>query len=119
VPMLEQLLTALRSMSAMFVDERGLQDKVEQRLADQGVPYRREVTLGPRDRIDFMVGDNIGVECKIDHSRADLLRQLFRYCHQPSIRVLVVVLGKLRLSSLPTEINGVPIHVVNVVRAFA
>jgi len=115
---LDSVLEVLRGMRIMFSDEKELQDAVEKAMTTASIPHQREAILGPRDRIDFMADGGIGIECKIDHSRADLLRQLFRYSKQPQVRVLVVVLGKLRLSALPTEMNNIPIHVVNLVRAF-
>lgn len=56
-----------------------------------GLPARHEVLLGPRCRIDFMVG-GIGVEIKKSRpERAALLRQLTRYAACPQVEELIVV----------------------------
>jgi hypothetical protein len=113
-----EIVRVLQSYRFMFADEAGLQEGVALSLKATGHVFSREVSLTKRDRIDFLVGD-IGVECKIDHSRAALLRQLFRYARTGKVAAIVVVVGKMRLSAMPDEIEGVPIVVANIVRAFA
>jgi hypothetical protein len=114
----EVILQALRATSSvMFTDEAGMQAHVESVLQVLGVDYRREAIMGPRDRIDFLVGA-VGIECKIDHGRSALLRQLDRYAGH-GLEAIIVVLGKIALGDLPRELRGVPIYVVNMMRAFA
>lgn len=116
--MLDEVVRALRGRPFMFGDEAELQRGVGRALTTAQIPWRAECVLSPKDRIDFMVG-NIGIECKIDHGRASLLRQLFRYAQQDQVAALVVVLGRFNLSSLPSEINGKPLVIVHAARAFA
>jgi hypothetical protein len=113
----EAVLSALRAHRYQFGSEAELQEGVEIVLEQAGISFVREEQLDARNRIDFLVGD-VGIECKIDHSSADLIRQLWRYAGTGKVRELVVVAGKLRLGALPLEIQGVRVHVVFAVRGF-
>jgi hypothetical protein len=95
--------------------EADLQRGIGQVLDRAGVWFAREVRLNARDRIDFMIGD-VGIECKVDGSLPDLIRQIDRYALHERIGALVVVTSRLRLARLPRELHGKPVHVVATMR---
>jgi hypothetical protein len=95
--------------------EADLQRGIAKVLEGAGVTFAREVRLNARDRIDFLLGD-VGVECKVDGSLPDLIRQIDRYALHERIGALVVVTFRLRLARLPRELHGRPVHVVVTMR---
>lgn len=97
-----------------FANEIGLQTQIATALMLAGIPFRREVALSPRDRIDFLVGDPpsfLGIEVKTKSSLADMTRQAHRYLTSASLRELLVVCTVSRLSALPESFNGKPLRV--------
>lgn len=71
----------------------------------------REVRLGSRDRIDFLVG-RVGVEVKVGGTLAEVVRQLLRYAERDEIDSLVLVTTQQRHRGAPRELNGKPVLVI-------
>lgn len=115
----ERAVAALRRVAFRFSDESELQEGIAIALEHAGITNRREVVLSPKDRIDFMLDDGVGIEVKIDGSITLLTRQLYRYAQRPEVNSLVVVVTRMRLANLPSEINGKPVFVVQVIPAFS
>jgi hypothetical protein len=107
-------LVSDRLSNARFnlASEKDLQDGIETVLSGHGWPYGREVRLDAQDRIDFLLGNGIGIEVKIDKSLSAVTRQLHRYAQQPLIVGLLLVTTRMRLRALPPEFNGKPTRVV-------
>lgn len=89
--------------------EAELQAALAQRL--DGFICKREVALTTTERIDFTYGE-VGIEVKVDGSRADVLRQLSRYAEHSDIGGLVLVTTRARHRAMPAELNGKPLRVV-------
>lgn len=106
----------LESFRFRFDAERDLQEAISEALLSSevirssGNALSREVVLGPKDRIDFLVG-GLGIEVKVDGSLSDLIRQLHRYAQSPRVEELLVVTSRSRLLALPTSIGGKPVSV--------
>lgn len=66
---------------------------------EEAIEFAREVSLGKRDRIDFLVG-SVGVECKVSGSDTEVLRQLGRYAECDRIGELLLVTSKASHRSL-------------------
>lgn len=113
------VIQAIGRVAYRFSNEVELQHGLSVAMLQAGLEHNREVVLTKRDRIDFLLPGGIGIEVKIDGSISALTRQLFRYGELPQITSLVVVVGKNTLGNLPAAINGKPVHVVRIVRAFA
>jgi hypothetical protein len=92
--------------------ESRAQDGIEAALLAAGVPFEREVQLGPGERVDFLVDGGLGVEVKIRCSPAQLLRQLHRYAQHPRIQRLIVVTASPRLAALPSTLRGRSIEAI-------
>lgn len=111
-----EIASAIRSFKFNFATEDELQQGLTAALESAGYEPLREVRLGSRERIDILVG-TIGIEVKTAGSAPDLLRQLKRYASHEAIDALVVVTSRIAHNALAgTEINGVPVEVVNLSR---
>lgn len=84
-------------------------------LSSKGVPVTREVVLAPGSRIDFVVGDTLGIEVKIQGSPTAIFRQCERYCQSDSIAALILVTN--RSMGFPPEIAGKPCYLINLGRS--
>lgn len=107
--MLKRVREALTSFRFSFVDERELQDGIEKVLANSVGGYKREASLGPADRPDFLLHDGAAIEVKVDGSLAELLRQVSRYASHDSVRAILVVGTPYWIAKLPSEIAGKPL----------
>lgn len=85
-------------------DELTLQDGIARILEEHAIPFEREASLGPRDRVDFLVGD-VALECKIGGSVSALIRQLHRYAQAPAVAELLVVTSRLKHNATPAWLN--------------
>lgn len=98
-------------------NELGLQHAIERALVRAGVAYAREVELlGPAgrlhgDRIDFLLGD-VGLEVKVDGSRADVIRQLDRYAESDQVQHLLLVTTRAQHRAMPRELREKPLEVL-------
>ncbi len=104
-----------------FRDELELHGLLEQAMRDDGWHVEREVKLGEKDRIDFVVqrvvdgkpsGVEVGVEVKVKASLAHVERQLRRYATHPRLAGILVISCSVQLTRLPSFIAGKPVHVV-------
>lgn len=95
-----------------FTTELELQDGIQKVLKSLDYPVEREVSLSPADRIDFMVG-GIGIEVKVDGSRADVIRQLHRYAQLECINALILVTNRTKHNDMPATINDKPLKVIS------
>jgi hypothetical protein len=92
-------------------DEAAMQRDVAT-ILDSVCAYVKEAVLSAKDRVDFLVG-GVGVECKIDGAKNDVLRQLLRYSESDAIKSLVLVTTKAKHRSLDgLELSGKRLHVV-------
>ena len=105
-----ELVALLEQHRFASSEEAQLQDGIAAALIAAGVPHTRELRLGTRDRIDFLVG-TVGLEVKIDGSLPALARQLQRYAEAPIVSELVVFTTRARLAQLPATLLGKPVRV--------
>jgi hypothetical protein len=105
-----ELAEILRGYRFHYWKESVLQEGVEMCLKLQDLDYSREMRLGPRSRIDFLV-EGVGLEIKTAGSADSVLRQLARYAGFDAIEGLVLVTNKLR-HTFPSEIDGKPLEIV-------
>ena len=107
---LVQVHTAVARWSYSVVDEDDLQAALGLALEHENIAFEREVVLGPRDRIDLLAGD-VGIEVKVDGSRASVLRQLQRYAKHERIGALLLVSPRARHLAMPETLGGKPLAV--------
>lgn len=98
-------------------DEKRTQADIATALQRDGYSFVREYRFSPGDVVDFLVAGAVAVEVKLRHARKkDVFRQLERYAAHERCQALVLVTG---LSmGLPAEINGKPVFVAHLGRAW-
>lgn len=107
---LEAVEGALRVLRVPSVPgEYDLHRMIAQALAAADIPFRHEVPLGPRCRIDFLAGD-VGIEVKKGKVSAPLLKaQADRYLAFEQVGALLLVTGG--AARLPGRLHGKPVRV--------
>lgn len=108
---MNQVVEALSRYRFRHQNEEELQLAIAQALTKAGLPFQREVVLGPRDRIDFL-SSRTGIEVKIKGSSSAALQQLYRYAKYQEIDELVLVTSRVQAGRMPSDLLGKPIHVV-------
>jgi hypothetical protein len=106
------LAQELRKIRFRYTTEAELQVGLAEALQRLGVAAEREVVLGPRDRVDFLTVDGIGIEVKVKGSCTELTCQLHRYAQHDRIRALIVVTHRAVHHGIPTELNGRQVYLV-------
>lgn len=110
---LRALRSLLRNVRCSLSSERLAQDRIEKHLLDMGIPYEREWTLGPGEKIDFFLSrSGVGLEVKVTKkwSRREVARQCERYLATDSLKGLLLVTGKAQ--ALPETLSGKPVRVL-------
>ena len=105
------LVTLLRGQRYQFADETRLHALMEDVLLRAAWNLEREVQLSPRDRIDFIVDGDIGIEVKIKGRVGETVEQLTRYAASERIGELILFTTRLQLAAMPLDIDGTPLHV--------
>lgn len=102
-----EVVAALNSHRYAFSSEERLQAGVRLALERASIPFEEQVVLGPKDRIDFLVAEHIGVELKIKGSRNDVWRQLERYAASARVEEIILATTLHRhVLTLPPSIGG-------------
>lgn len=92
---INHVVRLLTSFKLRWGSEATLHDSVEQVLLENEVQFEREVVLSQDDRIDFFLPVNgIGIECKVDGSKAAVTRQLVRYAFNDRVSGLILITSK-------------------------
>jgi hypothetical protein len=112
--LLNRIVAALSSFRFRFNTEDELHQGIAQVLEKNQFNAKHEAELTAADRIDFLV-DGIGIEVKVDGSRAAVIRQLHRYAQLHEIKALILITSRNRHCDLPETINNKPLRVINLV----
>ena len=113
--MIQVISQILSSRRFSLSNEKRLQEEIAEALALAGVQLVREFRLDAGSIIDFMVGD-VGIEVKIKGSKLSIFRQVERYAGFDQIRQLLLVTNV--PMGMPAEINGKPVFVFNLAKAW-
>ncbi len=107
------LCDLLHGAKFRFTSENELQQGIAQLLAEQEVPFQRELRVGKTDRLDlFLPREGIAIEAKLDGTLAALTRQLYRYAALPEVRQIILVTTRARHRQLPQNLDGKPLYIV-------
>ena len=112
---IEQLVLHLRRQRYRVGQEACLQADIETYLTAAGRAFEREARLGPKDRIDFLLADGIGIEAKTRCAPRSIFRQLDRYAGHDSISAIILISGT--AMGLPPAAQGKPLYFVSTGRA--
>lgn len=109
----EEVIASLRRLRIQPITyESELHDQIAERLRTDGIAYQHEVTLGPRNRIDFMVPPGIGIEVKKGKpTSSDLTAQAERYAAFDQIRAIILVVER-NVFWYPEAIDEKPVHYI-------
>lgn len=107
--LMEKVINAIKSIrTQVIVDEYRLHKMIAKELDNRGISFQNEFLLGPRNRIDFLTIDGIGIEAKKGKpNELQVLNQLIRYAEFEQVKGLILVIE--RYMDLPKEINGKPV----------
>ena len=113
-----QIVQLLAKKRFVFSTEKDVQVDIEKVLKEAGVEHKREVILDDKNTIDFMVGPEgpVGMEVKIKGVKAGIYKQLERYAKFDSISELILITSK--SMGIPSTINGKPVYVINMSKAW-
>lgn len=117
-----EICEALYSCRYRYKNEKDLQQGVNLVLTGLGLEFEPEVSLTPRDRIDFLAG-TLGIECKADDSSggtslAAVTRQLMRYAQSDKVKELVLLTTMSKHKNLPETLNNKPLYIVHLLLSF-
>lgn len=107
---MRKIKSLLRAARFAATDEATIQEALAQLFTQHGVVFKREVVLGPRMRIDFLI-EGLGIEVKVSGSRFEVLRQLKRYADTERIKALLLVTTCAR-HTVPATLSRKPVEVV-------
>jgi hypothetical protein len=98
-------------------DEKSTQAAIDRVFTAAGIAFEREKRLDSGSIVDFLIAGVIAVEIKLNAAGGrDIYRQLRRYARFPQIGELVLVTN--RAMGLPAAIEGKPVAVVSLGRAW-
>jgi len=105
-PAMNELVAILRSYSFRCVNEAELQGAVKTVLSTAKIAYEREVSLSPRERVDFLIAGGIALELKVRTNGKALMEQAARYAASERVNSILIASTDHRGLSLPSTING-------------
>ncbi|WP_210387821.1 hypothetical protein [Mesorhizobium sp. L-8-10] len=109
------IFKALSGKRFTLSDEKRLQEEVQEVLDQEGIEYAREHRLNQSDIIDFRCGP-VGIEIKIKGGKRDIYNQIERYAKHDCLEELILVTNV--ATGFPPELNGKPVYVLNLARAW-
>lgn len=113
--MVDAVLHALRSGRFSLSREKETQADISAALEFLSMEHAREVDLGDRNIIDFMVG-KVGIEVKIGGSKRAIYKQCERYCETGKLSDLILATNV--AIGFPPQLAGVPCYIVSLGRAW-
>lgn len=97
-------------------DEKALQPLMLAEFVREGISdIAREVHLGPRDIVDFVIG-GIAIEVKVKGSRREIFKQVERYCGYEAVTEIILATNV--PMNLPVEMCGKPVSIAAIGRGW-
>lgn len=112
----EAVVAILGAVRFPLAREKETQAAIAAALAQRAVPFEREVDLGRRNIVDFVVAGETGIEVKVGGSKRDIFEQCRRYCR--SGRLSALILATNVAIGFPPDVEGVPCFVVSLGRGW-
>lgn len=109
------IVAVLAKRRFSLVREKETQAEIADAFQAAAIKFDREVDLGKRNIIDFLIG-SIGVEVKIDGQKRAIYRQCQRYCESGKLSSLILATNV--ATGFPDAIANVPCFVVSLGRAW-
>ena len=115
-PSPQDIVAALLGARFSLAREKETQAEIASEFDRRGIAYDREVDLGGRNIIDFIVRPNTGIEVKIGGSKRNIYAQCERYCESKKLSSLILATNV--AIGFPPEIAGIPCFVASLGRAW-
>lgn len=116
MPLDSSIITKLKNTRFSLASEKDVQWQIKQVLdAMPGIDYTREYALDKNSIIDFLIGTS-GIEVKIKGGKKAIYKQLERYAQFDVITELYLITSK--SMGMLREINGKPVYVINISKAW-
>lgn len=112
---IERILAVLKTHRFSLSDEKKLQAEIAEAFDSAGIVYEREDRLSAEDVVDFTIGA-IAAEIKIKGSRRNIYAQVERYAKHDRIKELILITNV--ATGFPPEVNGKPVYVLNLAKAW-
>lgn len=109
------VVAALAAGRFSLAREKETQAEITAHLTVRCIRHEREIDLGERNVIDFMIG-SVGVEVKIGGSKRAIYAQCERYCRTGKLSALILATNV--AIGFPPVIVGVPCFVVSLGRSW-
>lgn len=111
-----EIVRILQRARVSLAREKETQAEIASVFDRAGVAYDREVDLGDRNIIDFIVRGGPGVEVKIGGSKRDIFGQCKRYCETGRLSSLILATNV--ATGFPAEVAGVPCYIASLGRGW-
>jgi len=117
-PEIKEIFDALTKHRFVISNEKVLQLEIENIFKQKGFEFKREYYLDEENKniIDFLMSQGIGIEVKIKANKRAIYKQLLRYSEFEEIKSLILVTGT--NTGMPKELNGKPVYILNISRAW-
>ena len=112
---MEHLLELLSRFKFNMSTENLLKNQIEDIFLRYKVPYLREHRLDNKNILDFYT-NGIGIEVKIKGTAIATFNQCERYCQFEGVEQLLLITNKAH--GMPLEINGKPVQVLHLGKAW-
>ena len=117
-PSAQEVARILTKHRFVLSNEKTLQMEIEKLFVDNSLVFRREYFLdvSKHNIVDFMVKGGIGIEVKLRCNKRAIYEQLLRYSQFEEVQELILVTAT--NTGMPTELNGKPVRIINISRAW-
>ncbi len=113
--LLTTVISTLSKGRFNLTNEKETQVQIDQALKAANLTFSREYRLDPANIPDFFF-DGIAVEIKIKGNSKKIYKQMERYSLFSEVKVLILVTN--RSMGFPEQINGKPVYLVNLGKAW-
>lgn len=114
--MIQSIFDCLSRLRLPLNDEKRTQVEIATAFDECGIPYKREFRLSPKDVVDFFVNDSIAAEVKIRGGKRSIYDQVCCYAEHDSVKELILITNV--PTGFPPEVNGKPVYVLNLAKAW-
>ena len=114
---MQEILALVGKFRFSLSSEKRLQEELENQFVAGGLDFKREHRLSPSDRVDFFENTvGIAIEVKIKSGPSALYRQMERYSQHDEVKQLLLITNV--QMGFPPALNGKPVYILNLARAW-
>lgn len=114
---MHEILALVGKFRFPLSSETRLQESLEKQFLAGGLEFKREHRFSPEDRVDFFeTTAGIAIEVKIKSGPSALYRQMERYSKHAVVNQLLLITNV--QTAFPDSLNGKPVFILNLARAW-